>query len=68
MWMSNMKVMIDVKDRREGAAIKCALEDKALRALVVTVGNLLPLKSDRSRGRVLRYVADELDELNELKR
>jgi hypothetical protein len=63
-----MKIKIDVRDRREGAAIKLALEDKATRALVVTMGNLLPLGNDRSRNRVLNYVADELDELNELKK
>jgi len=55
-------VTINCLTKREGAAIKLALEDKGVRALVVVMGYLLELSSDRVRGRVLRWVIDKLDE------
>ncbi len=56
------KLSIEVKDKKELAAIERSLADPPTRALVVVMGNLLALKSDRARERVLRFVADSLDE------
>jgi hypothetical protein len=58
-----MKIKIEVKDEKEGQAIKRALGDDKTRALVVLVGTLLTLDSDRARLRVLKFVADSLDEM-----
>lgn len=57
-----MKIRIDVTDRAEGEAIRAALHDPETRAFVVTLGTLLQLPSDRARERVMRFVADKLDE------
>jgi hypothetical protein len=57
-----MKARIDVKNRKEAEAIKRGLEDKETRALVVLMGLLLPLPSNRSRVHVLRFVDDTLAE------
>ncbi len=57
-----MKTTIDVKDRREAQAIREGLLDPATRALVIVMGLLRPLASDRSRARVLTYVIDKLNE------
>lgn len=57
-----MKTTIDVKDRKEGDAIRTALADPIIRAQVVIVGTLQELPSDRSRQRVLYFVRDALEE------
>jgi len=57
-----MKTTIDVVNRREGEQIRRALEDPQVRAFVKVMGTLLALNSDRARERVLRFVADKLDE------
>lgn len=57
-----MKTTIEVKDRKEAQLIKTALADPATRALVMVMGALLPLRSDRARARVLAYVSDKLNE------
>lgn len=56
-----MKIEIEVKDASEGTAICAALADPTTRALVVTMGLLLPL-SPRARKRTMAYVVDVLDE------
>ena len=53
-----MKVTIEVKDKGEKRAVELALADPSVRALVLTMGYLITLPSDRSRARVLSYVAD----------
>jgi hypothetical protein len=60
-----VKAQILVKDRKERAAIERAMADPEVRAFVVVVGVLELLPSDRARARVVRFVADALDELAE---
>jgi hypothetical protein len=60
-----VRVGIEVKDRKEGDAIRRGLGDPAVRAFVITMGVLSTLPSDRSRERVLRFVADHYAELGE---
>jgi hypothetical protein len=60
-----MKASIDVKDRKEADAIRRGLEDPVVRAFVVTMCVLSTLPTDRSRERVLRFVADHYKELSE---
>lgn len=60
-----MKVSVQVKDRAEGTALQAGLEDPAVKAFVVLMGIMSKLPSDRSRNRVLTYVADHLAEQNE---
>jgi hypothetical protein len=57
-----MKIKIEVEDDREALAIKTALDNKETRALVLTMGHLLRLRSDKARARVLNFVADALEE------
>jgi len=57
-----VKASINVKNQKEAAAIRVALERPDVRAFVVIVGTLEALPSDRSRARVLNYVVDKLDE------
>ncbi len=57
-----MKTTIEVKNRAEAKAIKRGLSDPATYALVLVIGSLLPLASDRARHRVLRFVADQASE------
>ena len=57
-----MKTWIEVVNRKEGEFIRRALEEPDIRAFVKVVGTLKPLPSDRARMRVLRHVADYLDE------
>lgn len=56
-----MKTNIEVKDRREGDAIRTALDDPTTRAMVICVGLLMPL-SERARKRVLNFVMDKLED------
>jgi hypothetical protein len=56
-----MKTSIEVKDRREGDAIRAGLEDPATRAIVVMTGLLIALPRERAR-RVLQYVMERLAE------
>lgn len=55
-----MKAYIEVENRKEANLIKLGLAEP-VRAFVKVVGALLPL-SERARGRVLRFVADRVDE------
>ena len=57
-----MKTTIEVNSRKEGADIRRALEDPTVRAFVKVIGALQTLPSDRARARVIRYVADRLDD------
>lgn len=57
-----MKVAIEVNNRSEAESVKRAMADPKCRALVLIVGALLELPSDRARLRVLRHVQDALDE------
>jgi demethoxyubiquinone hydroxylase (CLK1/Coq7/Cat5 family) len=57
-----MKAMIEVQDRKEARHIRAGLLDPATRAVVIVMGALSSLPSDRSRMRVLSYVEDLLDE------
>lgn len=59
-----MKASLEVQSRREGDAIRAGLEDPVMRAMVTITGALKELPSDRARERVMRYVADMLDESN----
>lgn len=56
-----MKGYIEVENRKEADLIKRGLADPEVRAFVKVVGALLPL-SERARVRVLRFVADQVDE------
>ncbi len=60
-----MKIRIDVATRREGDAIRAGLTDPQVRAFVTVMGTLLRLPSDRSRVRLLRWITDKTDEVNE---
>jgi hypothetical protein len=62
-----MKANIEVKDRREADAIRVALEDETTRAIVVVMGILRGLSSERARQRVLQYVMDALGEFEQSK-
>jgi hypothetical protein len=53
-----MKATVDVKNRAEKDALERAWQDDTCRAFVIVMGTLLDLPSDRSRARVLSYVAD----------
>lgn len=57
-----MKVAVDVKNRQEADAVRRAMDDPQTRAYVLVVGTLLSLPSDRARQRVMRFVADHLNE------
>ena len=59
-----MKVSIDVKDKREGEAIRAGLADPVTRAIVVILGTLAPL-SHHTKARVLNYVHDYFIEAGE---
>lgn len=61
-----MKVSIEVKDKKEAAAIRRAMSDPTTRALVVVVGLVLELPTDRARRRALWSAKDYLEEQNEL--
>jgi hypothetical protein len=56
-----VKTTIEVKDRKEGDAIRAALADPETRAQVVVYGMLVGL-SERARSRVLTFVTDKLSE------
>ena len=59
-----MKTAIEVASKKEGELIRKGLEDPTTRALVVCLGALATLPSDRSRRRVLTHVEDYFAELN----
>ena len=61
-----MKASIDVASRREAELIRAGLEDPATRAFVKVVAVLQQLPTNRSRARVLHWVADNLAEQKEL--
>jgi|KBSSwiStaDraftv2_1062776.scaffolds.fasta_scaffold7877485_1 hypothetical protein len=56
-----MKTTIEVKDRKEGDAIKRAMDDPEIRAFVVITGVLLPF-SLPTRRRMLDFVAGHFKE------
>ena len=57
-----MRTTIEVASRAEGDAIRRALADPEAKALVLVLGALLELPTDRARQRTLAFVADALDE------
>lgn len=57
-----MRASIEVKSRDEAEQIARALEDPATRALVITIGALLSLRTHAERRRVLQWVTDRLEE------
>lgn len=60
-----MKVEIDVQDQQEADAVRAAWADPTTRVLILTVGILQLLPTDRDRARILRYVEDKLAEYDE---
>jgi hypothetical protein len=54
-----MKLSIEVRDKQERDAIRRAIEDSEVRAIVVVIGTLLPF-SDRARQRMITYVANAI--------
>lgn len=57
-----MNAKIEVENHEEARQIRAGLEIPEVRAFVRVSGTLAQLPSDRSRARVLRYVADQLAE------
>ncbi|MET0530057.1 MAG: hypothetical protein ABW003_17260 [Microvirga sp.] len=57
-----MKASIEVESKKEAGMIRRGLDDPATRALVIVMGALADLPSDRSRKRVLTLVADYFEE------
>jgi hypothetical protein len=57
-----MKATIEVKSRDEAANIIAGLQDPATRALVITIGALLSLRTYNERRRVMQWVIDRMDE------
>ena len=57
-----MKVAIEVSTLREGDAMRLALDDPEIRALVVMKGVLLDLPSEQVRLRVLKVLFDGVSE------
>lgn len=57
-----MKATIEVESREEARQIRAALEDTTVRAFVRVMGVLQSLPTDRSRRRVMEYVADRFEE------
>ena len=55
-----MKIKIDVKDEEEAKAIRVALDDEVTRALIVTMGCLLPLDK-AARRRTLNWIMDKYE-------
>lgn len=60
-----MKASIEVSDRKEAEMIRHGLDDPSVRAFVVIMGALSTLGSSRSRERVMHFVKDYFDEINE---
>ena len=60
-----MKISIEAANKKEAELIKLAMDDAAVRAFVVVMGALLTLDSDRSRHRVMAFVKDYFDELDD---
>lgn len=57
------RITVEVKTHEQATAIRRALEDPASKALMITVGLLLPL-SVRAQARTLQFVADHFDEVD----
>jgi hypothetical protein len=57
-----MLFTIDVKDAEEGEQIRAGLNNPEARAVVIAAGILDALPDTRSRGRVLNWAADFLDQ------
>lgn len=60
-----MKVAIIVDSKLEGEQLRNGLDDPQVRAFVRVVGILGQLASDRARARVLRFIADSIEEQRE---
>jgi hypothetical protein len=63
-----MKIEIEVQDQQEADAVRAAWADPTTRVLILTVGILQLLPTDRDRARILRYVEDKLAEYDEAAR
>lgn len=59
-----MKTYVDVSNRKEAVLLRRGLEQEDVRALVLVMGALAVLPTDRARVRALRFVSDMLTELN----
>lgn len=57
-----MKVELVVNDAVHAGALRAAWKDPITQALILTIGTLLQLPSQRARRRVLGFVQDKLDE------
>jgi len=57
-----VKAAIEVSNKKEADAIRAGLNDPAVRAFVVIMGVLSVLPSQRSRERVMQFVADHFSE------
>lgn len=60
-----MKATIEVADRKEADAIRAGLSDPSVRAYVVIMGALSTLPSQRAKKRVMEFVRDYFDELEQ---
>lgn len=58
----SLQVIIDVANEAEAEAVRRAMADPEIRALVLVSGMLLALPSQRARTRALTYVRDLVDE------
>lgn len=61
-----MNVKIECKDKAEADAIRRAMDDPTLRAIILVVGCLLALPTDRARKRAIDYAWDQIREDNAL--
>ena len=57
-----MKVTVEVANRQQAEAVRRVFADPQTRALVLVIGTLLGLPTERARERVLRFTADALEE------
>jgi hypothetical protein len=55
-----VKVTIDIDSREEGELLRQGLKDPQVRAYVMVVGALNRLPNNRTKARVLNYVADRI--------
>jgi general stress protein 26 len=60
-----MLTKIEVKDRKEAHQIKLGLSDPTARAFIKVIGILTTLNSQRAKERVLSFVKDHLDEMDQ---
>lgn len=59
-----MKTYIDVANRKEAVLLRRGLEQEDVRAMVLVMGALAVLPTDRARARALRFVSDMLTDMD----